>query len=385
MALSASFGIWATPSSTRPAAASRSSVPPTVSSRGSRTIARPREALTRARAAALFHVLDEVEHGLPGGLRVMRLAGGAIWALGNEEHKTVLEGLGRAADELASRAILASPARPRAAWPKWCATRPLLRCPPSPRRACGGGESARGAVDAPRDLPSKPPARARPRAERDSPHQRSSAGDNQKRVLARYPEAAPLPERPELDALLLAHGLVWDDPRGQYLRAGEGQRTSHATTGPEVPRLPTASTGVPRSMEPEAIQARAFDERLRTPSIAGFSAFSASSPTRASRAALMLARRVGTEPTSLDAELIGAMKRQMAKLGVDPNVVYEADRQGPAGSAWPNLLHLAELAAAEVADRLLPPETARARLSGAARALQAHGLSHAAHRGFQTA
>ena len=38
-------------------------------------------------------------------------------------------------------------------------------------------------------------------------------------------------------------------------------------------------------------------------------------------------------------------------------MVYAADREGPAGAAWPNLVHLAELAAAEVADRLLPPKT----------------------------
>jgi hypothetical protein len=178
----------------------------------------------------------------------------------------------------------------------------------------------------------------------------------QKRVAARYPDAQPLPERPDLDTLLGLHGLLWNAPSGQFLRAGEGQRTSHATTFPSLPRLPTATSGEPRAMDAEAIQARAFEEKIahaidrRLLRILGVLA------DTASLAAIRLAHRAGVEPTSFDTELIAAMKAQMKKLGVDPSVVYAADREGPTGATWPNLIHLAELAAGDVAERLLPPK-----------------------------
>ncbi|WP_437602994.1 protein kinase [Sorangium sp. So ce590] len=314
------------------------------------------EPLSRARAAALFRIIDEVEHGHPGRLQVMRLSGGSIWALADEALKTVLEALGRVADELAGRTILASPGEAARCFAEVVRDTPLA--------ALAGERLAEVAAAASRHAARSTRLEIYPR---DLPPERALAlsaavlvsglppEEIQKRVSARYPDAAALPERPELDALLKAHDLVWNGAAGCYLRAGEGQRTGHATTGAALPRLPTAPTGRPLAMDAEAIHARAFDEKIahaldrRLFRVLGVLADSAS------QAALMLARRAGTEPTSFDTELIGAMNRQMEKLGVNPAVVHDADRQGPAGATWPNLIHLAELAAAEVADRLLPP------------------------------
>ena len=315
------------------------------------------EARRRARAAALFHVIDEVEHGQPGRLRVMRLGSGSLWALANEDYKPVVEALGHVADELAGRAVLASPGEAARRFAEVVRDTPLGALA-AERLADLAAAASRGAARStrleiyPRGLPPD-------RALELSAAVLTGAllpDDIQKRVGARYPDAAPLPDRPELDALLLPHGLVWDEPRGSYLRAGQGQPTSLATTGPQLPRLPTASTGEARAMDPEAIDARSFEEKLahaldrRLLRVIGVRA------DFAPEAAVRLGRRAGTAPVSFDTELIGAMKRQMKALGVDPDVVHDADRQGPAGPAWANLIRLAELGADDVAARLLPPD-----------------------------
>jgi serine/threonine protein kinase len=314
------------------------------------------EALLRARAAALFHVVDEVEQGKVGRLRVMRLAGGSLWALANEDYKPVVETLGRVADELADRAILASPGEAARRFAEVVRDTPLAALAAERLVDLAAAASRRAARSTrleiyPRGLP---PERA---LELSAAVLGSGLvpDEIQKRVGARYPDAAPLPDRPELDALLKPHGLVWNPLGSRYQRLGEGQPTSLATTGPQIPRLPTASTGEPRAMDSEAIDARSFDEKIahaldrRLLRVLGVRA------DFAREAALALGRRAGTAPVSFDTELIAAMKRQMEKLEVDPDVVHEADRQGPVGPTWPNLIRLAELAADEVATRLLPP------------------------------
>ncbi|WP_437840178.1 protein kinase domain-containing protein [Sorangium sp. So ce1153] len=315
------------------------------------------EALRRARAAALFHVIDEVEHGQPGRLRVMRLTGGSVWAFTNEDHKPVVEALGHVADELAGRAILASPGEAARRFTEVVRGTPLaaLAVERLVDLAAAASRSAARSTRLeiyPRGLPAE-------RALALSAAVLASGltpDEIQKRVGARYPDAAPLPDPPALDALLQPHDLVWNPTSGRYQRLGEGQPTSLVTTGPQIPRLSTASTGEPRAMDPEAIDARSFDEKIahaldrRLLRVLGVRA------DFAREAALALARRAGTAAVSFDAELIAAMKRQIEKLGVDADLVHETDRLGPAGPDWPNLLRLAELAADDVAAKLLPPE-----------------------------
>lgn len=314
------------------------------------------EPVLHARAAALFRVVDEVEHGRPGRLRVMRLASGSIWVLAAEEHKPVIEALGRTADELAIRAILASPGEAARRIAEGAAGTPFAALPPERLVDLAAAASRRAALSTrleiyPRGLP----------AERALDLSAAVLANGlvpdeiQKRVAARYPDASPLPDRPDLDLLLQPHGLLWEPLGGRYCRPGAGDPTSHATTSRPLLRQPTAATGEPRAMDPEAIDARTFDEKIGHAVDRHLLRVLGVRADFAAEAAIALARRTGMEPVSLDAEIITAMKRQMAALDVDPDVVHEADRLGPSGPAWQNIVRLAELAADEVAARLFPP------------------------------
>src|SRR5690606_13455519 len=74
--------------------------------------------------------------------------------------------------------------------------------------------------------------------------------------------------------------------------------------------------------------------------------------TRAAEASLALSQELNTEPVLLDQRLWAHMKQQT----VAEELMFEADRAGEAGPAWSNLLRLAEKAAEELADELLPPK-----------------------------
>ena len=87
------------------------------------------------------------------------------------------------------------------------------------------------------------------------------------RIAARYPEAEPLPDRPELDDLLREAGLdvTWDATTTTYRRPDESPL---ATSGSS--RLLTTGSGSshgrrrPRkAVTPEVAEARQFEERLR--------------------------------------------------------------------------------------------------------------------------
>ncbi|NUP07973.1 MAG: protein kinase [Polyangiaceae bacterium] len=310
-----------------------------------------------ARGAALFRIVAEVERELPEGLRILRMGAGAPWALATEAYVEVVGALGRAADELASRSVLASPGEAARQFAEIARDTPLAAISPE-RLADMAAQASQSAARSarleiyPRGLP---PERA---LELSAAVLASGLGPEeiQKRVAGRYPEAAPLPDRPALDTLLEPHGLIWAEREAQYRRVGEAQTTTFETTYRAPPRLPTASSGQDRAMSPEAIDARAFDEKIayaverRLLRIVGVRADSARD------AALALARRTGTRPVSFDAELIAAMRTAMKTNEVDPEVVHRADAEGPAGAAWPNLLALAEAAAADVASKLLPPK-----------------------------
>ena len=88
------------------------------------------------------------------------------------------------------------------------------------------------------------------------------------RVSSRYPEAAPLPERPALDELLRVAGFdfQWDtvaEATGRYVsRAYEAGSISSGSES--LSRLPTAMTPqVGEAITPELADARQFEERLQ--------------------------------------------------------------------------------------------------------------------------
>jgi hypothetical protein len=89
------------------------------------------------------------------------------------------------------------------------------------------------------------------------------------RVAGRYPEARPLPDRPQLDELLVAAGveLAWDPDAlsggGGYVSSAR-DTTSLGTASTPPQRRPTSAGRDPHEpITPEEADARQFEEKLR--------------------------------------------------------------------------------------------------------------------------
>lgn len=182
-----------------------------------------------------------------------------------------------------------------------------------------------------------------------------SAEALRRRVAARYPEAQPLPDRPELDLLLAPHGLVFVPDLGEYLRPGHYGATSSTVQKP--PRAPTAAPGLPARRDPDAQRAAAFQDQLdRGVASRRFRVIQVRAD-RAIEAAERLAETLGVVPVSLDRALSDAIRAQAEADGVSWSNVEAADRAGPEGPDWPLLVGLVRDAAEAMLERLLTGTT----------------------------
>ncbi len=82
------------------------------------------------RAAALVHIVVEVDKDRDDGLRFLRLGSGAPWVLSSDDTAAGLDKLGNAADELAARPILAGQAEAHRMLTLAAAGSPLALLPP---------------------------------------------------------------------------------------------------------------------------------------------------------------------------------------------------------------------------------------------------------------
>ena len=173
------------------------------------------------------------------------------------------------------------------------------------------------------------------------------------RVRSRYPAAEPLPDRPELDALLHAVGLDvrWDAEDKRYRRR---ESVSLNTSGSSVPRrYSTATTARHVEVTPDVAEARAFEERLRHAHADGGFLVLTVKPSSMRSAETELVRRFGTGRVSFDDLLFGAMRHEADELEVDWAAVERADGADRGGQDWKNLIHLAGRAGPKVADAIL--------------------------------
>lgn len=205
----------------------------------------------------------------------------------------------------------------------------------------------------------------------------------QQAVYARYPEAAALPGRPALDAILAGVGLSWSAQHGAYVRRDMLQRT-RSSTMKSLTRLRTVgtSTRIHRGLTEEEVWARDFEDRLRLAVEHGGALVVEVVADRADEARLALAARLGAlakrpvAPVALDLDLLAHARDWMRARSVQQSAVWQADAGGPAHKAWPLLLKLMRAAAeaqltalhAATAPRLLdrPGLLARYRLEVAA-------------------
>jgi serine/threonine protein kinase len=146
-----------------------------------------------------------------------------------------------------------------------------------------------------------------------------SAEDVHRRVRARFPDAQPLPDRPELDRLLdeAGAGLRWVAEAGRYLLADAADAARTSTTW-------TAGTRY-ASVEEADADAADLDRRLdRLRRDGGFLAATVE-PRRLDRAGRTLAARLDAPLLDLDAELIAAMRQAAEDAGARWEVLVDAD------------------------------------------------------------
>lgn len=167
-------------------------------------------------------------------------------------------------------------------------------------------------------------------------------------VRSRYPEAAELPPQPQLDALLAPLQLHWDPASSAYVRPTVAPATSsYSHLGERQTTTHSRSSAQP-SNHPQVQIASAFEQRLKLFVQRRLYRVLLASPKLAEEAAFQLAHSVGVPPLSLDRALLDAAQQVMTEEQVDPQVVYAADREGPAGPEWGSLKQLMHKAAERV-------------------------------------
>jgi len=178
------------------------------------------------------------------------------------------------------------------------------------------------------------------------------------RVVGRYPDAQPLPERPQLDELLEAAdvGLRWNpdaaDGRGGYVsRFQEAVSVTTASTPPK--RQPTASGHAPReTFSPEEADARLFEEKLRR-SLKEGAFLTLLVAQRSYQQALgeLQSDRFGLTTIDADRLIIDSLRETAGKARVDWPLVLRADAHTGNGD-WAKLMMLVGRAMPRVEERL---------------------------------
>ena len=183
-----------------------------------------------------------------------------------------------------------------------------------------------------------------------------------RRVAGRYPDAARLPERPDLDARLRDAGseLRWEpdaaDGQGAYRSPLRQFVTiSSATSYTRV------AGGASRGAETQSAEwgdTDAFEQRLRRALASRAFLALIVSPRRLADAERALASAFAIDARSADELLIRHMKAAAREAGADWRIVLRADRGPRGGSDWATLMRL-------VGHRALP--RVRAELAAAPR------------------
>lgn len=181
--------------------------------------------------------------------------------------------------------------------------------------------------------------------------------DIQARVRGRYPEATPLPNRPELDRLLEEAGapITWNpaagDGRGAYCLNTLG-RAQTAGTSTQYSRHATQHTAHAWA-DDDIAQAAAAEDRLVRSLSQGSMLVLTVDPRLAQHAEHELLQRFGQSHSdqsatqvltrvNVDALLLSALRQQAQAAGIDWPVVLQADAAERTSRHWINLQRLVQ-------------------------------------------
>ncbi len=177
----------------------------------------------------------------------------------------------------------------------------------------------------------------------------------QDRVAGRYPDASPLPGRPQLNTLLEQAGfeLEWvdgsDGHPGVFTSRTPHQitLTSSGTSRSRRSSLP----GDPGDITPELADARQFEERLQRNLREGAFLTLLVSPREFDRALAEFTRRFPLELVDLEGLLIEALKETASQAGVNWELVLQTDALPQSGD-WDKLKLLVSRALPKVEQQL---------------------------------
>jgi serine/threonine protein kinase len=160
-----------------------------------------------------------------------------------------------------------------------------------------------------------------------------------RRVATRFPEARPLPNRPELDRLLERAGveLVWDVERDVYVPA---EPTLTGTAGTRLTRRSTTLGGVHEYDDPEVLDAAQFERRLESSRRKGGFLCLIGAERALDQITAELEQRFGAEHVSLDRLLIHHLRLAAARRNVSWDTVVAADVAERDSRSWANLQRL---------------------------------------------
>lgn len=307
--------------------------------------------ISTARAAALFRYIEDTSDAL----HLLRVKANEPWLSTKSELLGPLRALGRAADTLARRATLASPAEALRALHE-AAGESELRALPSESLLRLATEASEGAACSarleiyPKGLPAE---RALELSASMFASPRVTEAEARRRVAARYPDAQPLPEGEALRPLLEALRFEWDATTQIYVRLGADEEASDGT---KVSSLGHARTALPtqrRAMDPEALEARQFDDSLKHAVEMRALRILTCSPVRAREAALAIATRAGLELVEFDRLLTTEIAARVARGEIkSADLVHVTDQAGAGGAQWKHLVDFMRAAATAVVDAI---------------------------------
>jgi len=177
------------------------------------------------------------------------------------------------------------------------------------------------------------------------------------RVRGRFPESAPLPPRPELDALLDAAGVdrVWGEtPDGE---GGYFSRTVTGTTSGSATFVRHATVSPAPEATPEVLDARAVEDKIAYAAERGIFLALTVEPRHAGDAERELLRRFPREVVSLERLMLRAMRAEAEARRVQWPKALAADSAARDSTDFKNLLRLAARAAPRLREQVLALRT----------------------------
>jgi serine/threonine protein kinase len=170
-----------------------------------------------------------------------------------------------------------------------------------------------------------------------------TVADIRERVIGRYPQAAPLPDRPELDALLRLIGLdsEWDSTvkGGSYVTRSQTTRTITSTSRPPSRFATSLGPFEFEDITPDIAAARQFEEKLQRAIREGSFLALLTPPKYYKQACDELLRRFPVELADFEGLFIDALREVAQSLKVNWDLVLQTDA-APGRCDWDKLLML---------------------------------------------